>query len=195
MKEKTKKIINTTFLLLFVGSIIIGFSIGGVVNLGDSSSNVQKYGSLKFTKKGNLWSTYINNKEAQFIYYPTDVTDLVLDGETISLLTNKYEIDATSGFNDTLKESIAYSEYELGNMMKFHFSSYLRAGYTENNTYNMPIITCNQSSQIVPVIYFVYGNETKITREGTCIIANAKSSNDMIRIKDRLLYAMLGILK
>lgn len=193
MKEKTKKIINTVFLLLILASIVIGFTIGSVIPQGGET--VLKYGNFKFSKKGNFWSTYINNKEALFVYYPTDVADIAFDEKTVSLLINRFEIDSTSDFNDTLKEGIAYSQYELGNMMKFHFDSYLRVGFSANNSFNMPVITCSQATEAVPVIYFQYGNSTKIVSENNCIIAAAQSRNEIVRIKDRILYTMLGILR
>ncbi len=194
MKEKTKKIINTVFLLLILASIVIGFTIGSVNPQGGET--VLKYGNFKFSNKGNFWSTYINNKEALFVYYPTDVADINLDEKTVNLLINKFEIDSTSDFNDTLKEGIAYSQYELGNMMRFHFDSYLRVGFTENTSFvDAPIITCSQATEAVPVIFLQYGNSTKIVSENNCIIATAQSSNELVRIKDRILYTMLGVLR
>lgn len=194
MKGKTKKIINTILLLLFVASLVIGFSFSGFFNLGDTSSKL-KYDKFKFIRKGATWSTYVNNKEALFNYYPTDVLDIQLSEDIMALLFGKYEIDTTLDANDTFIQSISFSQYELGNMLNFHLGMFVRIGMTANNTFNLPIITCNQSTELVPVIYFKESNETKIYRNATCIIATAVIGEDIIRIKDRILYTILGIIR
>ena len=141
----------------------------------------------------NIWSSYVNNKEALFNYYPSEVLDIRFDTEITNSLIGKYEIDTTSELNDTFVQAIAESQYLLGNMLNFHFGTYLRRGMTTNNTFNLPIITCNQSSEVIPVIYFKESNETFINKDGSCIIVGAVSQVDVIRAKDRLLYGVLSI--
>jgi hypothetical protein len=51
------------------------------------------------------------------------------------------------------------------------------------------------SSAYVPVIYFKYGNSTRIDFDNNCIIAEASSNVDFVRVKDRMLYEMLGVVK
>ena len=46
----------------------------------------------------------------------------------------------------------------------------------------------------VPVIYFKQSNETKVIIDDDCIIAEARNNIDILRIKDRLLYSMLGVI-
>jgi hypothetical protein len=43
------------------------------------------------------------------------------------------------------------------------------------------------------VIYFKSSNETKATLQGSCIIAEAKAGQEMVLLKDRIIYAMLGL--
>ena len=59
----------------------------------------------------------------------------------------------------------------------------------------MPIIACDDATPLIPVIYFVESNETKIYKQENCIIAEADTSVDVIRIKDRLLYGIHGIIR
>ena len=65
---------------------------------------------------------------------------------------------------------------------------------TEVNEFTLPVITCDDATSSVPVLYFVESNETKIYSENGCIIAEAKFETDLLRIKDRLLYERLGII-
>lgn len=70
----------------------------------------------------------------------------------------------------------------------------MRAGFTTNNTFDMPIITCEDATPVVPIIYFKQSNQTKVSLEENCIIVEARNNIDILRIKDRLLYSMLGII-
>jgi len=193
MKEKTKRIINITFLLLFVGSLIIGFSFPGFVSLGGEEK--QRFGRFTFVRQGVQWSTYINNKQALFDYLPGDVLDIQpLTEHIVTLILGRYEIDTTSGVNDTYREAISYSQYELANMMNFHYGTYVRIGMSANNSFNLPVITCNESTDILPVLYLRESNQTSIYTIGNCLIGEASSAQDIVRVKDRLLYSLLGII-
>ena len=44
------------------------------------------------------------------------------------------------------------------------------------------------------MLYFKEGNQTRIYTDGNCVIAEASQSFDMTRLKDRLLYGILGII-
>ncbi len=68
-------------------------------------------------------------------------------------------------------------------------------GFTTKNEFNKPVITCKNATLYVPVIYFKKSNETSITLEGNCIIAEAFRGEDFTKIKDRLVYGALGVMK
>ena len=110
-----------------------------------------------------------------------------------STLLNKPEIDTTSKINDTFSEEIALAQYNMALTLN-NVNIYLRKGFTQNNTFNLPIITCENATFAVPIIYFKQSNETKITIEDNCIIAEAINAVEILRIKDRLLYSILGII-
>jgi hypothetical protein len=87
------------------------------------------------------------------------------------------------------------------------YNVFVRRGFTANSTYALPIITCNDSTENVPVVYFREGsatsttnrtnttNTTNIHLEGSCIIAEAKTNAGFVMAKDRLLYGILGVIK
>ncbi|MEK6948680.1 MAG: hypothetical protein AABX34_00555, partial [Nanoarchaeota archaeon] len=76
----------------------------------------------------------------------------------------------------------------------FNFNIFVRNGFTAEQQ-NFPIITCNQSTNFVPVIYFKSSNATKVYLDNNCITAEALTQADVIRVKDRLVYGILGIIK
>jgi hypothetical protein len=145
-------------------------------------------------QKQGLWFTKVQGREAVFNYLPNDVIDIDLSNHVLNRLTNLVEIDTTSDFNNSFKEYIALAEHQMA-LTLGNFNIYVRTGFTTENQFGMPIITCRDATLNVPVIYFKEGNETKIYLRDNCIIAEAREEFDFLKIKDRLLYNILGILR
>jgi len=188
--EKRKKLL--VYLIGFImvssafGVIFFGFNSGG--------TNPLVYDKYKFTYKGGVLSTMVNGKEALFSYLPSDVEPIMVNGDAISRLKNAVEIDLTSDFNDTFAESIALAQFQMDATLS-NFNIFLRKGFTNETTSNLQVITCKDSTSFVPVIYFKGANTTSVYLENSCIIAEAVNQADVIRVKDRLIYGMLGIIK
>jgi hypothetical protein len=68
-------------------------------------------------------------------------------------------------------------------------------GFTSENEFAKPIITCDNATFYVPVIYFKKSNQTVISLENNCIIAEAYRGEDLVKVKDRLLYSIFGVIK
>lgn len=183
-------------MVYLMGIIMVG-SIFGVVFFGFGSSGATgsiKYNDFKFINKGSFWSTVVDGREAIFTYFPGDVESITIDGDIIDILKNKLEIDVTSDFNDTFAQEISLAGYNVGITLN-NFNVFVRQGFTAENDYNFPVMTCKDSTAFVPVIYFRSSNETKVYMEDDCIIAEALRQDDVERIKDRLLYGMFGIIE
>lgn len=191
MQKKEKK---NWWLIIFLVFIMIGTSFSFIFFGYSPSNEAVKYNGIKFVKNPlqNIWVAKINGKEAAFSFLPNEVED-ISSKESFARLQNKLEIDATYDLNSTNKEAIALAQHQLG-LTLANYNIYLRKGFTSNNSFNMPIITCNNSTANVPVIYFKHTNSTQIYVNG-CIIAEAQSNADFIRVKDRILYGILGVLE
>jgi len=179
--------------ILMVGSlfgiIFLGFRSGG-----SAGAATVEYNDLKFINRGTFWSTNLNGIEAFFTYIPTELELILTDDNAINRLKNLVELDITSDFNDTYAEGIALAQFQMGSVLN-NFNVFVVRGFTRENTANFPIITCNTATAHVPVIYFKQGNVTKIYLENNCIIAEAGAHADIIRLKDRLVYGLLGIIR
>ena len=187
--DKTKK-----FMVYFIGFIMVS-SVFGVIFFGFSSGGAgAKYNEFKFFNRGNFWSVNIDGREAMFTYFPTELELIPAESNAIDSLKNKIQIDVTSDFNDTFAEGIALAEYQMGITLS-NFNVFARNGFTNQTKYNAPIITCSDATNFVPVIYFAKGNATKIYMEGSCVIAQAGNHADVIRLKDRLVYGILGVIQ
>jgi len=187
-KEKQSKwgTILVFFIAFIMISSVIGFLYGG-------EKDQFKYKDIKFTKTQSGWSATINNQKVLFDYFPSEVEQINISPEITSILLNKPEIDATSKINDTFAEEIALAQYNMLLTLN-NLDIYLRQGFTTNTPFNMPIITCEDATESIPVIFFKQSNDTKITLENNCIISEARNNIDILRIKDRLLYSIFGII-
>ena len=193
MRKQDKSDRTKKFMVYFIGFIMIS-SVFGVIFFGFSNGGASiKYNEFKFFNRGNFWSTTIDGREAMFTYLPSDLEPIPAEYNAISNLKNKIQIDVTSDFNDTFAEGIALAQYQMGITLG-NFNVFARPGFTTAEQ-NFPVITCNSSTQFVPVIYFKSSNVTRISMENKCIIAESATQADAIRLKDRLVYGILGIIK
>ena len=197
MKDKAEK--RKWGLIVFVVLIMIGTTFSFVFFGFEPQNDVVRYNGMKFIANGNpsqgrLWIVKINGKEAAFSFLPGEVENIISVEGLSSKLQGKFEIDVTSDFNSTFAQPIALAQHQMS-LTLGAYDIYLRKGFTTNNTFNFPVITCNDSTSAVPVIYYKHGNSTIIHSENNCIIAEASSNSDFIRVKDRIIYSMLGVIK
>ena len=187
--QKAKK-----FMVYLMGIVMIG-SLFGVVFFGFSttSSSSIKYKDFGFANKGGFWSTIVNDRDALFTYLPPDVEFIDVDEELINRLRGVVQIDITSDYNDAFKEPIALAQFQMDVTLN-NFNVFVRKGFTDENENNFPVIKCGYSTSFVPVIYFKSSNATRVHFQGNCIMAEASNQADVIRVKDRLVYGLLGII-
>ena len=192
MKEKIEK--KRWGLILFIVLIMVGTSFSFVFYGFSGDSEKVKYNDITFSKFPDRWEAKINDRKAAFTFLPSEVENIVAVDDSFKTLQNKLEIDATYDLNSTYKEAIALAQHQMGLTLSA-YDIYLRKGFTSNNTYNLPVIKCNDATFNVPVVYFRQGNTTSIHDENNCIIAEASTNADFIKLKDRLLYGILGVMK
>jgi len=193
MKKEKKQKMNL-FLVIFISLIMVS-SIFGIMFSGYRQNQFSiKYNGIRFVRENNQVLTTINDKKLFFDYFPTEVEQIELSQDIKNALINKPEIDTTSEVNDTFSEEIALAQYNMPLALN-SFNIYTRSGFTTTNKFNLPVITCEDSTQAVPIIFFKQSNQTKITLENNCIIAEARNNIDILRIKDRIIYTLLGIIR
>ncbi len=193
-RRQDKRERNSKVMVFFMAFIMVG-SVFGVIFFGyNQEENKVNYNDFLFIEKNNLWTTRLNGKEAFFNYLPDDVINIELKGDILSRLGNIVEIDIASEFNSSLKGDIALVERHMVITLS-NFNVYVRTGFTSENEFGTPVISCKDATANVPVVYFKESNQTKVYLDGDCIIAEGRDGFDIFRIKDRLMYAILGILK
>jgi len=191
MKEKNPK--RRWGLILFLVIIMVGTSFSFVFSGFSPSVERVKYNGFSFSTNGQIWTAKISGQEAAFSFLPADVQDIQVKNDFSKILSGKYEIDTTSEVNSTNKEYIALAEHQMG-LTLGSYNIYLSKGFTTNTSFSLPVITCANATQYTPIIYFRHGNSTSISVQSNCVIAEASSNTDFIRVKDRLLYGILGVM-
>ena len=63
-----------------------------------------------------------------------------------------------------------------------------------SDQYAHPIIDCINATAVLPVIKLVESNVTSITLDGDCVVVKADEYSTKAA-KDRLLYALLGVIE
>ena len=194
-------------------SVILISSTFAVIFYGIAPNNeTKKFNGFKFTQAAGSWQTPINNNQLFFNYLPEDVQSIALDPILADKLRSSPEIDATSSINDSNGEAIAVAESQMEQILNQVSQIYLRRGFDTNTSYGLPVIICNATKSpeaietgaagtpgtagtaAVPILYIRTGLETSIKQEGSCIVAQGQTAQDIIKLKDRILYGIYGIL-
>ena len=192
MNDRLRKTIVIFFLLIVVSGLSFGFILTGINSGG---REVQKYDGIKFRLDPveDIWIANINEASAAFKYLPQETEFITIGGEPLSLLRDKAQIDVTSDINDTLANEIALAKYQLGIVLS-NYNVFIRDSFDSENEFGLPVVHCNNSTEIIPVVHFKAGNNSKISTDGQCIVVEA-TKGDMIRAKDRLVYGLLGVIE
>lgn len=184
----SKRNVVSGFIVFVMVTSVIGFMWGG-----DNGYKSEKYNGKKFILNEKGWSTTINGAEFTFDFFPSDIENIEIGGNNVFRLKNAIEIDMTYDVNDSKSESLALVQYKIGvELAKTNI--YLRAGMTNETEYGNQVITCDDATAAVPVIYLRSSNSTKIYSEDNCIIAESGDEMGLMMIKDRILYTFLGIM-
>ena len=191
-QEKKKLFSKQNIVSLFIVFIMVSSVIGYM--FGRDGGEKLKYGDHSFLRRGREWVLRTDKGELTFDYFPAEVENINLSSGVVDLLNEKKEIDSTSSANDSYAEAIALAQYSLMQNLDKISDTYLRIGMIDENEFSLPIITCEDATESVPVLYFKKSDVTKVEVKDNCIIAEAKGELDILGVKDRLLYGLLGII-
>ena len=189
-KPKDKKKINT-IMAVFIAVIMISSMAGMMMNNNDSQLS---YNGHKFKMADNQIYTEINGETYFFYYFPADLESLNTSEEIKANLKGLQMFYFTF---DPDSESLSYidkARFDLSNDLAKTEFFFANAKTKESDSYDVPIITCDNSTTFVPVIYFKEGNRTGFFQEGNCIIAESQTKEGFLALKDKLLYIILGVM-
>ena len=190
-KKKDKKKINT-IMAVFIAVIMVG-SIVGMMFSGDSEDKLE-YNGHKFKIIGNQLAVEVNNQEYYFYYHPVDL-EVMNVSEEVQIKLNGMQMFYFTFDPDTKDiEYLDKARFDLNNEAAKTNLFFVNAISKESEIYNFPIITCDNATAFVPVVYVKEGNKTGFYLEEDCIIAESKTKEGFLALKDRLMYEILGIM-
>lgn len=193
-QKKNNRIVAIAMAILMIASLA-GIALSGF----NSTSQAPQfsYGDYSFELQpieGTLQSllvTEVNGREVGFYSLPQDTLQINTQGNLSFLQSTNYLVltgnpnDVLMGIQDVLRfEMNRASEKAIGGGIMFSHENYT----------SYPIITCANASVTVPVVEIVEANKTQIIVDGSCIKIDSRPQ-DILYIRDRLLYQMLGIIR
>ena len=185
--EKSKLMMS-----LFIVFIMVLSTAGFIINQDDAGEQAVEYNGvvLKINEKGVYAETDFG--KIHFDFLPENTEDIELNPLVVSRIKNTKMAYLTSEHNSTLSQAVGYAEYEIVNALVKR-GVYLEAGFI-TETGKAKKITCSDATDFIPVLFFREG-EAGIDVQGNCVMLSADSETGFLRIKDRLLYSVFGIME
>ena len=175
-------------IVIIMTSSILGFVWTNI------TTNNYTYKGHKFKLQGNYFILNVDNKQINTNYLPSDIEHIKINEEIKSRIKNNPMFYVS--FNPDSK-NINYIDkvrFDLTNELQ-KTGIHIISGKTINSTnYNIPIITCENATAYVPVIYLKDSNATKFLLQDNCIIAESSSSEGFMALKDIIIYTIFEII-
>ncbi len=180
---------------LFIITIMV-LSVAGFVMIQNNQDTFNTvYGEFTFKQTPSVYITKIDGVERSFRYHPSQVEDLNISKSAIDALKQTKMVYVTYDPDTRYPQVMGLLSYELTQELSDAFDMYVLTGLTDENDYDAQIITCEEATADVPVIYFKESEEPQILYENGCIILEGKSEFDFSYEKDRLMYGIFGVIE
>ncbi len=190
-----KKILFTALVGFVLVSSIIGFTLSAIPFGSQQGNGEMEYNGLEFFQTQDGIATRVGGQVIGFTYLPSELEDFDA-GNVTAALTSSRVVYATSAPESALASAISGAEFDMGRVAEARHNSFLQPVFTAENAYNRSVITCSDSTPLVPVLYFNFTNTTtSVSEEGSCITINVASESALSRVRDRVIYELLGIMK
>lgn len=193
--EKKPGLFSTRNLIaFFIVGVMVLSGLGYMFERNDTE-DIFQYNGYKFQRIDNMLTTKVNEMKLTFFSDPRLTESINISSAAIGQLKSSKMIYLTYNNSDMIKEDVALVHYTVAQPLWKSLNIYLVQALTDENEYNFPVITCDNATLSVPVIYFVHSNTTEFVYENNCITAKAFSRNDVYILTDRLLFGLYGIMK
>lgn len=210
-EETAKPKRQTLYFIIFAGVLIL--ILLGIIfvprYLARQEFENNKYNSFEFIKQeDNLWYTMLQ-RGAQpywvpFYYHPRELEDIGVENN----LRNKFfairdnngsifiTLDPDSNNNTIVIAGVEIAKITgpSGLLKVPTRSAFIKAPTNASAETATPIVTCNDANEKVMVIWLVLSNKNLVYSDGNCIVLQAKSYTDTVKVADRLVYHLLGVM-
>lgn len=139
-----------------------------------------------------------------FYYNPFEVENISLDSpNTITKIKQLQQNPQTKVYitvNPDQSSKIVIAAFEISRILGTTYNIYnlnVSSAITNNNNQvqtDIPVITCQNQTGNVVVIWITVGDENKIQSADHCVIIEAKSIDETIMVADAFSYRILGMI-
>ncbi|MBD3314075.1 hypothetical protein GF345_06540 [Candidatus Woesearchaeota archaeon] len=190
--EKPKGLTKTAWMGIFIAAIMI-LSVVGFMWNGNTAPDLDYNGHSFTLTQDRMFMMEHEGQNIVFYNHPSEVEHISIGGAG-DVLSDTRMMYSTLDPQDEYSEVIGATQYDIKKVLDSEGTLFAYA-FTEENEYNKTIITCSNATASVPVLYFRKSNLTNVSFDDGCIIAEAESEYGMIMLRDRLLYAITGVIE
>ena len=188
-----KKILFSVIIGFFLLSSIVGFAFNFSFNTGIPQNTPTKISGIEFFNTATGIFAEIDGRVMQFTYFPDELenTDIA---DTTTRITERRLIYVTSDVNSSMATLISGAEFDIAKILEDHHTTFTEIAFTGENSFSKSIISCNDASSLIPVMFFNFTNTTSsVVNNNNCITINFANENSLNRIRDKIIYELLGI--
>lgn len=199
--ESFKKIFSLVMAVFLIGSLFAGILMSGFGTTGQ----VERFGKHKFVFNSERYSwQYIPKgikERFDFDYHPKELQDIAIENDVISYLDSYSGFFITSDPTTAYAEQIQYLQYKFGNTITLLLDKYAGLAFTEETEYDIPVMNCDMinalhaqgNSTEVGVIQFKESDTVGYELDGSCLIVQGQTIQELRSLNDLYLFSVLGI--
>jgi len=186
IRKEKKRFSRKQLYLISLGALIILIMVGGALDLGSvDEEDVYEYKGLKFVQANEGWLTYLPDGRKVFILNnPAELENMTINYIELSRLNMLQKIYISTNPEERVRNAL----------MEFYREIQLRPLKVPACTVDvpkcaeLPIRTCNDTSETVGVIIFREANETNVELGNNCLVIEGKYPDKVV---DKLIMEQL----
>ncbi len=189
--EKQALILFGVLAILIIGILVllIRNSEGGTENFVYNDYAIQEIREGNYV--GYRTSVFIDGRGPYFMntrYSPRDLEDITVEEKLRSHIDNKTVLFIhVKDLNESFTGQTSVAGLELDGLIERFYS--IPVKFEDN------LMDCSDANETTLVYEFRLSNENKISFDGGCIIAEGKTQEDFVRLADRTIFHLLGIME
>lgn len=195
-EEEKRRQRRVMFFGIFMIAVMLFSTFAYYMTTTPGTENQLEYGDYEFSYRdlgggAGVLVAEVGGQEVEFQNLPVQVGFLQVDPQAIVLLQNANQVALSTSTNLSQENAsiIDYARLQLTLAMPKAFNAMSEA----DARYALPVFTCADATQQLPVLLLVPGNESSVTVEGSCIILQGQDRS-LLQLKDRLIFEYYGIM-
>ncbi len=167
------------------------------------------YNAFPFEKSGILWVTYAEKNgqpyRIPFYYHPSELEDIVAERGAEQVLlraAQRGNVTVYITLDPSLKSKAVVAAVEISRLTGDRYNILnleTHGALTRKPEQSLaetprPIVTCANADNDTIVIWLTLSQANFIHTEGNCVILEALSEDDLLRVADRFAYMIIGVM-